>query len=275
MNLQSLRTVLLDGDGVIWRADEVVPGALDFFAVLEQRGIEWALLTNNNTRTVADFVAKLRRFGIDGEPGRVFTSCTVTADFLRQRYGPGAAVHAVGMDGLLTTLLEAGFCLSSGETPPPHPVAAVVAGMDRAITHDKVKVAMRLILGGADFMATNSDPYFPTPDGLNPGTGMIVAMLKTVTGVPPIVMGKPEAPLYQMALKHLQADAATTVMVGDQLITDILGAQRLGLGGILVLSGAATRAELAQSPIRPDMVFEDLGEMAAALRAIQELQRAP
>jgi 4-nitrophenyl phosphatase len=267
MNLGALETVLIDGDGVIWRADEVVPGALDFFDVLKQRGIEWALLTNNNTRTVADYVAKLRSFGIDGEPSRVFTSCTVTAEYIRQRYGPGAAVHVVGMDGLLTTLAEAGFCLSTGETPPTRRAVAVVAGMDRAITHDKIKVAMRLILGGAEFIATNTDPSFPTPDGLNPGTGMIVAMLQTVTGVKPTVMGKPEAPVYQAALRHFQADVATTAMLGDQLVTDILGAQRLGICGVAVLTGVVTRAELADSPIQPDLVFEDLGELAAALRA--------
>lgn len=267
MNLGSLKTILIDGDGVIWRINELVPGALDFFEVLKRRGMDWALLTNNNTRTVADYVAKLRGFGIEGDPSRVFTSCTVTADYLLQRYGPGAPVHVVGMDGLTVTLGEAGFDLSYGETPPARPPVAVVAGMDRAITHDKIKVAMRLILDGAEFIATNTDPSVPTPDGLNPGTGMIIAMLQTVTGVRPTVMGKPERPIYEAALKRFQAEVATTAMLGDQLVTDILGAKRLGICSVAVLSGVLTRPELAGSPIQPDLVFEDLGEMAAALRA--------
>ena len=267
MNLATLKTILIDGDGVIWRANEAVPGALDFFDLLKQRDMDWALLTNNNTHTVADYVAKLRGFGIDADPSHVFTSCTVTANYLRQRYGPGAPVHVVGMDGLTMTLAEAGFDLSSGETMPDHPVVAVAAGMDRAITYDKIKVAMRLILGGAEFVAANTDPSYPVPDGLNPGTGMITCMLQTVTGVKPTIMGKPERPIYEAALKRFNADVTTTAMLGDQLVTDILGAQRLGICAIQVLTGVVTREELAASPIRPDLVFEDLGELATALRA--------
>jgi 4-nitrophenyl phosphatase len=267
MNLAKLKTVLMDGDGVIWRGNEAVPGALAFLDLLQQRGMDWALLTNNNTRTVADFVAKLRGFGIDADASRVLTSSTVTADYLLERYGPGAPVHAVGMEGLTVTLAEAGFDISCGETPPDHPVVAVAAGMDRAITYDKIRVAMRLILNGAEFVATNTDRAVPSPEGLLPATGMVIAMLQAVTSVTPTILGKPERPIYQAALKRFNAEVATTIMVGDQLETDILGAQQMGMASAAILTGVVTRAELAQSPIQPDLIYADLDEMAAALRA--------
>ncbi len=268
MNLTTLETILIDGDGVLWRSNEAIPGLGRFFDVLEQRGINWALLTNNNTRTANDYVQKLRGFGIDADESIVFTSSTTTADYLKHRYGPGASIHTVGMKGLIETLEGAGFTVSYGEEIPSTDVVAVVAGMDRAITHNKIKTAMRLILGGAEFVATNTDASFPTPDGLNPGTGMIIGALQTVTGIEPVVIGKPERAIYKAAMKRLDADPATTAMLGDRLETDILGAQRIGIATIAVLTGVITREQLATSDIQPDLVYESIAELADALKTL-------
>ena len=162
-------------------------------------------------------MAKLQGFGIEddgieADASRIFTSSTVTADYLLQRYGFGAPVHIVGMDGLTVTLAEAGFAIFQDEALPDHRVVAVAAGMDRAITHDKLKVAMRLIREGAEFVAT-------------------------------------------------------TAMAGDQLETDILGAQQLGITGVAVLTGVVTREHLAESQIQPDLVCDSIAEFSAALLA--------
>jgi len=265
MDLSTLTTLMIDGDGVLWRSDEPMPGLRRFFDALDRRGIKWALLTNNNTRTVDDYVQKLGRFGVEIDPSAVFTSSTATAAYLKQAYGEGARVHAVGMRGLIDTLRDAGFVVTTGEEVPPHPVVAVAAGMDRAITHAKIKVAMRLILAGAEFVATNTDPNFPTSDGLSPGTGMVIAALETVSGVAPRVIGKPEPPIYEAAMRHLGANPATTAMIGDRLDTDILGAQRAGIGTIAVLTGVATRAQIAEGDIRPDLIFDSIVELTQAL----------
>jgi 4-nitrophenyl phosphatase len=238
MKLANIRTLLIDGDGVLWRSDEAMPGLLRFFAVLKDRGVQWALLTNNNTRTVDAYVNKLGGFGIEIGKERIFTSSTVTAAYLEQKYGRGAAVHAVGMSGLIDTLGEAGFLVSVGEEMPDHDVVAVAAGMDRGLTHGKVRIAMRLIMGGAEFVATNTDGSFPTPDGLNPGTGMVIGALH---------------------------DPRTTAMLGDRLNTDIFGAQQVGIGTIGVLSGVMTREQLASSDVQPDILFESIAELAEAL----------
>lgn len=265
LNLKSLRTLLIDGDGVLWRGDDAIPGLDDFAVILKQRAIQWALLTNNNTRTVGDYVAKLKRFGLDADAGMVFTSSTVAADYLEQRYGTGAPIHAVGMSGLIETLREANFNLTYGEQAPTHPVVAVAAGMDRQLTYEKVKVAVRLILGGAEFVATNTDGTFPSSDGLNPGTGMVIGALMGSSGVAPTVMGKPERTIFESAMKRLDADPKTTAMIGDRLDTDILGAQKTGIASIGVLSGVMTREQLATSDVQPDLVFASVAELARAL----------
>jgi 4-nitrophenyl phosphatase len=268
MNLATLKTLLLDGDGVLWRANDAIPGLNRFFDVLAQRTIRWALLTNNNTRTVDDYVQKLRGFGVEADASHVFTSSTVTAEYLEGRYGHGAPVHVVGMSGLIDTLVDAGFRVTHGEEIPPDRVVAVAAGMDRGITHEKIKIAMRLILGGAEFVATNTDGSFPTPDGLNPGTGMVIGALQAVTERQPVIIGKPEAAIYEAAMRHFGADPSTTSMLGDRLETDIVGAQRVGIGSIAVLTGVVTREQLAVTEIQPDLVFESIADLADALAAV-------
>ena len=272
MDLNRLETLLLDGDGVLWRGNRPMPGLDRFFEILRLRGMRWALLTNNNTQTVGEYLAKLAGLGITAEASQIFTSSTATAAYLKKRYGPGAPIHAVGMNGVLKTLQDAGFLVSYGEEPPGHEVAAVAAGMDRELTFGKVRVAARLILGGAEFVATNTDGTFPAADGISPGTGMVIGALQGTTGVPPTVIGKPEKAIFEAALDAFAADIATTAMVGDRLETDIFGAQRLGISTIGVLSGVSSAAEMAGSEIRPDVVYESIAELAEDLEKYATLE---
>ena len=265
MNLDCLETLLIDGDGVLWRGDRAIPGLDRFFDIVRLRGMRWALLTNNNTSTVGEYLVKLARFGIKADASQIFTSSTATAAYLKRRYGPGAPVHAVGMSGVIETLQDAGFLVSFGEEMPDHDVVAVAAGMDRSLTFDKAKVATRLILGGAEFVATNTDGTYPSPDGLSPGTGMVIGALQGTTGITPTVIGKPEQAIFTAALEAMKADKTTTAMIGDRLETDILGAQRLGIPTIGVLSGVSTREQMAASDIQPDIVYESIAELAEVL----------
>jgi len=169
------------------------------------------------------------------------------------------------MSGLIEALKEAGFDLTHGEQVPEHDVVAVAAGMDRDLTYEKVKIAIRLIFNGAEFVATNTDGTYPTPDGLSPGTGMIIGALQASSGVMPTVIGKPERAIFEAAMKALDADVATTAMIGDRLETDILGAQRVGIATIGVLSGVSTKEQLVGNEIQPDVVYESIAEVAQAL----------
>lgn len=272
MDLAVIRTLLIDGDGVLWRGDGALPGLHRFYDILKLRGIRWALLTNNNTRTVGQYLDKLAGLGIEADASQVYSSSTATADYLSKKYGSGAPIHAVGMSGVIDTLLDAGFQVSTGEAMPDGPVAAVVAGMDRGFTYAKAEVATRLILGGAEFVATNTDGTYPTPEGLSPGTGWVIGALQGATGVAPTVIGKPEAAIFTTALEAMAADKATTAMIGDRLGTDILGAQRVGIPTIGVLTGVTSPEEMASSAIQPDIVFEGINELAEELEKLVSLE---
>lgn len=267
MELSTIKTLLIDGDGVLWQ-DEKPMARLDaFFDALRERGIQWALLSNNAAPTIEDYVAKLRGFGIQAERGNIITSATVTAAYLIEKHPAGSALYVIGQSGLKQALTEAGFNVSDGGDRPSQ-VAAVIVGIDRQFTYDKLKVATQLIRAGAPFIATNTDSTFPTPEGLIPGAGSIVAAIKIATDQSPIIMGKPEPPMFRVALKHFDAHAATTAMLGDRLETDIAGAQPLGLGTLLVLSGVSHKEDIATSGITPDLIFEDIGQIADALHAL-------
>ena len=268
MKLKKYKTILLDGDGVLWKSEDPIPGINSFFDFLIDNGISWALLTNNNTRTAQDYINKLNKFGIPADKTSVYTSSTVTAAYLLEKFGPGAQLHAVGMDGLITTLIETGFNLTHGEQIPESPVAAVVAGMDRQINHQKIKIAMRLILGGAAFIATNTDGSFPTPEGINPGTGMVIGALQATSGVAPYVAGKPHPAIFQTALKAFNAHPSETLMVGDRLETDIKGASSLGIPTAAVLTGVTSREDISQNEIKPDFIFEDISALHQALNEV-------
>ena len=268
MKLQQYKTILLDGDGVLWKSNQPIPGIKEFFDFLDTREVRWALLTNNNTRTAQDYMDKLGSFGIQAGHDSVFTSSTVTADYLLENYGKDIFLHVVGMDGLTRTLSDAGFQFTCGEEQPDKKVTAVVAGMDREINLKKITIAMRLIMGGADFIATNTDGSFPAPEGINPGTGTVIGALQFASGTEPYVVGKPQPAIFQTALKALDSRAEDTLMVGDRLETDILGANLLGIQTAAVLTGVTSRLEISQNDIQPDFIFDDIISLHTALEEV-------
>ena len=265
MCFSNARTLLLDGDGVLWHDDQKLPGFDRLFAAIKQSDIQWALLTNNNTCSVREYVNKLCRFGVEADASCIFSSPTIAAAYLIRKHGRGARVFVVGMPGLIETIRAAGFDVYHGEKLLNHPVDAVVAGEDLAINYDKIKAAMRLILEGAEFIATNTDGSHPSADGINPGTGLVIGALQATTEIQPTVVGKPEREMFQTALDSLGAAPETTWMVGDRLNTDILGAQRVGIQTIAVLTGVTTMEDIQYGEIKPDIVYPGLDEIAAAL----------
>jgi 4-nitrophenyl phosphatase len=261
--LKRLQNFLVDMDGVLWRGDEPLPGADRFFDVLRRNRLGYALVTNNASKTVQQYVTKLERMGLTIEPEHILSSAIATAEWLRAKLPPGVPIYAVGMNGLHSALQQAGFSLSDGAG-----AAAVVVGLDRGFDYEILDRAARLVRGGAMFVGTNPDRTFPTPNGEAPGAGSILAAIEAASGQQPIIVGKPERPLFEQALKHLGAAPATTAMIGDRLETDILGGKQAGLRAILVLSGVTRRDDVESAEAQPDWIFEDIGALAEALEAI-------
>ncbi len=258
--LADVRAVALDMDGVLWRGSELLPGVHAFFDFLQGSRVPFVLVTNNSTRTVDMYVEKLARLGLDVSGEQIITSAVATAAYLRANYSTGTRVHVVGESGLHEIVAEAGF------PPVMRNADVVVVGMDRDLTYAKLRHATLFIRGGAHFIGTNGDRTFPTPEGLAPGAGTILAALQASTDQQPLVIGKPEPVMFEMALARLGTSAADTLMVGDRLETDILGAQRAGLRTALVLTGVTSPETLASGDVQPDWVFDHLD----ALRAVWE-----
>jgi len=248
---------LIDMDGVVYRGNELIPGAERFIADLLKLELPFFFLTNNSQRTRRDVVTKLSRLGIHVDESHIFTCAMATARFLATQK-PGGTAFVIGEGGLLNALHENGY--SVVDQDPDY----VVIGEGRAVTYEMVERAIRMVLKGAKLIATNLDPTCPTQDGLRPGCGALVAMIETATGRKAFSVGKPSAVMMRAARKELGLDAIRTTMIGDTMETDILGAVQLGYRAILVLSGGTSREDLAAFAYRPDMIVDSIADLSAA-----------
>jgi 4-nitrophenyl phosphatase len=254
--LSQIRHLIIDMDGVLWQGNQPLDGLVEFFEFLGSSDIGFVLATNNASQTPEVYQQKLAGLGIEIPRETVLTSAQATAAHLSSVGRPGARVHVLGMHGLEQALSEQGFELVDKDAE------YVVVGWTIDITWQKLATATLQIRQGAQFIGTNPDVTFPSEAGLVPGNGATLAALQAATGATPLIVGKPEPWLYREALQRLGAAPETTAVVGDRLDTDIAGGVRTGLTTILVLSGIATRADLVNSPIQPDLVIEGISHLA-------------
>lgn len=250
-----IKALILDMDGVLWRGDRPIGDLPAIFTSLKKRGYGVVLATNNATLSVADYLAKIRGFGVDLEEWQIVNSSQAAGHYLAQRFPEKGKVFIIGESGLVSTLSSFGFELAERE------VLAVVAGMDRDLTYDKLRKATLLIRGGALFIGTNPDRTYPMPEGLVPGAGAILAAIEAATDTPPIVVGKPAPEMYRVALERLQVEPEQALVVGDRLETDIAGAQKLGCRTALVLSGVTSKMDAHNWSPPPDWIEADLTEL--------------
>jgi len=251
----TFRYLITDMDGVLWRGREPLPGLVEFFQFLRQCNIRFVCATNNASTLPDKLAERLQGWGADVQTDEIVTSSIATADYLETILSRGARLYVIGMEGLRVALEQKGFVLAEED------VAAVVVGIDWNVTYNHFKRAALNIRAGAKFIGTNGDRTFPNPEGIVPGNGALLALIETATDVKPFIIGKPSPTLYQMALKRLGAVEEQTLVLGDRMETDILGAVVLGLKSALVLSGVTTREQLAASDYQPDWVFEDIADL--------------
>jgi 4-nitrophenyl phosphatase len=259
--LTQVHNAIIDMDGVLYRGNTPAPGAEDWLEFLDEMDIPFILLTNNSTLTAAQYVTKLAGMGIETERERILTSAEATAMHLARTAPPGATVYAIGEDGVQVELEKRGFVLR--ESPE---VDYVVVGFDRHLTYRKIATASLAIRAGAKFIGTNPDKTFPSELGQMPGNGATLAAIEAASDKAPLIIGKPQPAIFQLALQRLDAEAQSTAMIGDRLDTDILGGHALGLRTILLLSGVTAEEDLTGSSIVPDLVYEDAAALHRAWR---------
>lgn len=250
--VSSIRAVILDMDGVLWRGSENIGDLPALFGEMHDRGWKVVLATNNATRSVSQYIDKFNQIGIPLESWQVINSGLAAAYYLKKHYPEGGPLYIVGEEGLISTLAEAGFYQSDN-----HPLG-VLAGLNRQLTYEMLRKACLLIRAGVPFYGTNPDATFPSPEGLIPGAGTVIGAIEIASGVKPLLMGKPSPEMYRVALERLETGPAETLVIGDRLDTDIIGGQVLGCRTGLVLTGVSTLEEALGSTTPPDIIAEDL-----------------
>lgn len=254
-NLDHYDAFFLDVDGVLVHDGHPLEGVAETLEMLQQAG-QVLILTNNSTRSRQQHAQNLSSLGLNIQPDNVICSSDVAAEYLRVTSG-STQVWPIGEEGLSRELLASGHEL----VDVPSAAEWVVVGMDRAITYKKLADGLHALANGARLLATNEDSTYPTPDALMPGAGAVVGAFRGMGYAPAVTVGKPERYLYEMALKQLGRPDANILMIGDRLGTDILGANRLGIDSLLVLSGIAQRTEIETSGIAPTWIAESISSL--------------
>jgi len=243
-------TWVLDLDGVVWRGDQPIAGSADAVARLRKSGERVVVVTNNSALTLADYEAKLARCGVPTDPADIVTSAQVAAGMVEA----GARVLVVGGEGVREALRGRGI-----DVVDDGPAEVVMVGWTREFDYQHLTIAMRAVRAGARLIGTNDDATYPTPEGVLPGGGSLVAAVAYASGVDATFAGKPYPPMVDAVRTRF---GPVDVMVGDRPSTDGLLARGLGARFALVMSGVTTDADLPVDPT-PDLVAADLAGLVA------------
>ncbi len=248
------KSYLIDMDGVLVLGSQVIPGANEFIKRLMAHGARFLVLTNNSLYTPRDLHARLARIGLDVPSNAIYTSALATAQFLASQR-PGGSAYVIGEAGLTTALHDVGYIITDQQ--PEY----VVLGETTFYSFQQLTQAMRLVSGGARFVATNPDVSGPGDGGLVPATGAVAALIAAATGIQPYYIGKPNPLMMRNALRTIDAHSEESVMVGDRMDTDIIGGTASGLETILVLSGVTRREDVERFAYRPTHIVNSVADI--------------
>lgn len=249
-----MKNILTDMDGVIVRGRDVVPGAVEFFERVKESGVEYLVLTNNPIFTPRDLSHRLKITGLDIPAERIYTSSMATAQFLKAQK-PGGTAFVVGESGLTSAVHEAGYIITD------HDPDYVVLGETSNYHFEMVTKAVRLVAGGAHFIATNPDASGPTESGPVPACGAMAALIEKASERQPLFIGKPNPLMMRLALNHLGVHSENSIMIGDRMDTDIIAGVQSGMETVLVLSGMTSRADVARYPYQPTHIIDSVNDL--------------
>ncbi|RLV08914.1 TIGR01457 family HAD-type hydrolase [Streptomyces griseocarneus] len=245
---------LTDMDGVLMHEGIPVPGADAFIKGLRESGKPFLVLTNNSIYTARDLHARLQRIGLDVPVENIWTSALATAQFLDDQR-PGGTAYVIGEAGLTTALHDIGYVLT--DVDPDY----VVLGETRTYSFEALTKAIRLINGGARFIATNPDETGPSAEGALPATGSVAALITKATGKEPYFVGKPNPLMMRAGLNAIGAHSETSAMIGDRMDTDVLAGLEAGMETFLVLTGLTRPEDVDQFPFRPSRVVDSIADL--------------
>lgn len=260
MNLTDIRNInlfLFDMDGTLYLGDQLYDFTKELLQKIRSAGKRYLFMTNNSSKSVADYVKKLARLGIEATEDDFITSSQATAHYLKL-YHQGARLYVCGTNSLKEELRKEGFVV----TEVLEEVDCIVMGFDTELTFKKLEDVSRLLLTRElPYIATNPDYVCPTEFGSVPDCGSVCDMIFNATKKRPVVIGKPTALMPELAMQKYGYQKEESAVIGDRIYTDIKSGLNAGITGILVLSGETTREILEESADKPHLVLEDCSEM--------------
>lgn len=263
--IEKTKLYLFDMDGTLYLGDRLYDFTTELLAEIRRTGGKYLFMTNNSSKSVADYVKKLARLGIEATREDFITSSQATAYYLKAHHA-GQKLYVCGTRSLVAELESEGFPV----TTDLEEVECVVMGFDTELTFQKLHDVSYLLLTrpGLPYIATNPDLVCPTEFGSVPDCGSVCIMIKNATGREPVVIGKPSPLMPQLAMEKWGFGKAETAVIGDRIYTDVKSGLNAGVTGILVLSGESTLETLAQSPDKPHLVLESAAEILEVLKTM-------
>jgi HAD superfamily hydrolase (TIGR01458 family) len=249
--------LLIDIDGVLVTSWQPIPGAIDTMAEIRHRRLPFVLVTNTTSRTRADIASLLGDAGFDVQADEILTTAAITAAYLRRRHA-GATIQLLNEGDLRPDLEGIDVVDHDGDV-------VVLGGAGPSFTYDAVNAAFARLEAGAPLVAMNPNLVWRTADGLQLDAGAYLRALEAATGVDAVITGKPAEEFFQTALDHLDARAAEASMIGDDLHTDVLGAQAVGIRGVLVRTGKFRPDGVAAAAHPPDVIIDSIVDVVDLL----------
>ena len=261
--IQNMKLYLFDMDGTLYLGSRLYDFTIELLQEIRRTGGKYLFITNNSSKSVADYVKKLAGFGIEATREDFMTSSQATAYYLHKHH-EGKRLYVCGTQSLKQELTKEGFTV----TEDLDQVECIVMGFDTELTFQKLHDVSYLLLTRPElpYIATNPDLVCPTEFGSVPDCGSVCICIKNATGKEPVVIGKPSPLMPELAMDKLGISKEQTCVVGDRIYTDVKSGLNAGVTGILVMSGETTPKILAQSPDKPHLVLQDAGEILSALK---------
>ena len=259
--LRQKKLFLFDMDGTIYEEERLFEGALGLMERITDLQGRYVFITNNSSKSVKDYIAKVRRLGIEADEDNFFTSTQATAIYLNEHF-PRQKVYCQGTASMLKELLDLGID-AFGEACED--AGVVLVGFDTELTSQKIRTTCAMLQKDIPFLATNPDLACPVEFGFIPDCGSICQMLTNATGRKPLFIGKPEATMVDFVREKFGYSRQETCVIGDRLYTDIATGIHAGVDAICVLTGEATREDIETGTIKPTYTLKSVDDLRRIL----------
>ena len=259
--LKNIKLFLFDMDGTLYLGDKLFDFTIELLDTIRRSGGRYMFMTNNSSKSVADYIKKLKKLGIESVYEDFITSSQATAYYLK-KYHKDARLYVCGTESLKEELRDNGFTV----TEVLEEVDCIVMGNDNELTFKKLEDVCRLLIAcDLPYIATNPDYVCPTEFGSVPDCGSVCDMIYTCTKKRPIFIGKPEALMPTLAMEMTGISKEQTAVIGDRIYTDVKSGLNAGALAVLVMSGETDQEILAASVDKPDLILADCSEITKAI----------